>query len=70
MSAQARTKVFWSIPIVVLASWLAVRAIAASPVPTTPTAIAVIDPEIGDPSLRSMIGRFAEAARARAGVNP
>jgi hypothetical protein len=61
----------WSIPVVVIASWLAVRALGASPVPSNAApALAVTGAEIGDASLRSMIGRFAEAARARAGATP
>jgi hypothetical protein len=58
----------WSIPVVALvstlASWLAVRVVAA-PQTSTSTSIAASDAEIGDPSLRAMIGRFAESARAQ-----
>ena len=55
----------WCIPAVVLASWLVVRALGASPAPFAPAATMVVsDNEIGDPSLRALIGRFADAARS------
>ena len=72
----------WSLPVVAaavsLASWFAIRAVAAAPpaiadtaIADTPTTIAVsCDAEIGDPSLRAMIGRFAETARAQNGTLP
>jgi hypothetical protein len=50
----------WSFPVVVFASifgsWLAVRALAAS---------SGSDTEIGDPTLRAMIGHFADQARGQ-----
>jgi hypothetical protein len=61
MSAKARNNLIWSLPVVVMASWLAVRALGASAAPS----LAVADSEIADSSLRAMIGRFADAARAR-----
>jgi hypothetical protein len=73
----------WSIPVVALvstlASWLAVRVVAApqmestsgaasssaSALASSSSSIAAADTEIGDPSLRAMIFRFAESARAQ-----
>jgi len=80
MSAKTRSKMIWSIPIVALASTLALffgSRLAASDLPTPPPAIvsailpatlaASSGAEIGDPSLRALIGRFADSARAHNG---
>ena len=73
MSAKTRSKMIWSIPIVALASTLALffaSRLAASRLATPPPAIvpatlaASSGAEIGDPSLRALIGRFADSARA------
>jgi hypothetical protein len=63
----------WSIPVVALAStlasWLAVRGLAVPPPPAiVPTTLAASSgAEIGDPSLRALIGRFADSARVHSG---
>jgi hypothetical protein len=66
----------WSIPVVALAStlagWLAVRpagmpAAPALAVSASTTLAAASDVEIGDPSLRALISRFADSARAQNG---
>jgi hypothetical protein len=66
MSATKRT--LWIIPAALVASWLAVRSLAALP------AIELDDPQpsfafeghaIVDPSLARLIGRFAAQARGR-----
>jgi hypothetical protein len=76
MSAKTSSKVIWSIPVVALASTLALffgSRLAASGLPTPPPAIvpatlaASSGAEIGDPSLRALIGRFADSARAQNG---
>jgi hypothetical protein len=81
MSAKTRSKMIWSIPVVALASTLALffgSRLAASGLPTPPPAIATVilpatlaaassGAEIGDPSLRALIGRFADSARAQNG---
>jgi hypothetical protein len=58
----------WSIPIVALASTLAGAVLVSrlgGRAPTPVGAAAAADAEIGDPSLRAMIGRFAQSARAQ-----
>ena len=63
----------WSIPVVALAStlasWLVVRGVDAPVAPALAvsgeTVAATSDSEIGDPSLRALIGRFAESARTQ-----
>jgi hypothetical protein len=72
MSAKARSKMIWSIPVVALAStlasWLAVRGLAVPPAAVVvPTFAVSSGAEIGDPSLRALIGRFAASARAQSG---
>jgi len=76
MSAKTHSKMIWSIPVVALASTLALffaSRLAASGLPAPPTAIvpstfaASSGAEIGDPSLRALIGRFADSARAQTG---
>jgi hypothetical protein len=63
-----KTRPFWIVPAVVVASWLAVRSLAALPAyeledPRTPMASAL--PEIPDPALAQLIGQFGAQARAR-----
>ena len=76
MSAKTRSKMIWSIPVVALASTLALffgSRLAASGLSTPPPAIVPATlavssgAEIGDPSLRALIGRFADSARAQNG---
>ena len=63
----------WSIPVVALAStlasWLAVRGleVPAPPAIVPATLAASSGAEIGDPSLRALIGRFADSARVHNG---
>ncbi len=65
----------WSIPVVALAStlagWLAIRPAAMPAAPplaiTTSTIATTTVNEIGDRSLRALIGRFADSARAHSG---
>jgi hypothetical protein len=80
MPAKIKARMIWCVPVVVVASWLAVRALDASPAaafpPTAPLAVSQNesssdefgdefgDNEIGDPSLRAFIGQFADAARS------
>jgi hypothetical protein len=65
MSVKAR--MFWIYPAILVASWLAVRSLAASPqlAPEDPPApLTLVQPELKDTSLARLIGRFAEVARA------
>ena len=69
MSAKAR--LLWVIPALLIASWLAVRSLAASPAqqdrdawgdPPGPFA-AVVSSEVHDPALAKLISGFAAEAR-------
>jgi hypothetical protein len=67
---SVKLRVLFMIPAVVLtASWMAVRSMAASPTrgldEDPPLAIASASPEIPDPVLGHMIAQFAAQARAR-----
>ena len=69
MSATAR--LLWIIPALLVASWLAVRSLAASPArphdemgdPPVPFASLARSREVRDPALTRFIGAFAAAAR-------
>jgi hypothetical protein len=75
MSATSKARVLWIYPSILLASWLVVRVLAASPAesvkpratepsPYQPSVVAsTSSDEIRDDSLRELIARFAEAAR-------
>jgi hypothetical protein len=70
MSATARH--LWVIPALLIASWLAVRSLAASPAQDheawgdPPGPFAVVSSEVHDPALAKLISRFAaDARRAR-----
>jgi hypothetical protein len=61
---SAKPRFLWIVPAAVLASWLAVRSLAAFPAygledPPISTAM----PKIADPVLAEMISRFAVEAR-------
>ena len=70
MSAKARH--LWVIPALLVASWLAVRSLAASParhqerregLSDPPVPFASLSREIRDPALARLIGGFAAEAR-------
>jgi hypothetical protein len=69
MSANAR--LLWIIPFLVLASWFAVRSLAASPAPERmnrelgdpPVPVASLSSEVRDPALQRFIGALAANAR-------
>jgi hypothetical protein len=69
MSATAR--LLWIIPALVVASWLAVRSLAASPAPASgdrelgdpPVPFASLSREVRDPALQRYIGALAANAR-------
>ena len=70
MSANPRH--LWIIPALLVVSWLAVRSLAASPIPTQerrevlgdpPVPFASLSREIRDPALARLIGGFAAEAR-------
>jgi hypothetical protein len=62
---SAKNRVFWIFPAVVVASWLAVRALAALPAyGLEDPPLADSNPKIADPVLAEMISRFATEARA------
>jgi hypothetical protein len=64
MSAKNKVRLVWSFPAVLLASWLAVRTLAASPdSPPAKASFCSAGTELSDPSLHRLIGRFAEEAR-------
>ena len=65
MSANAR--LLWIIPALIVASWLAVRSLAASPTPARqdrelgdpPVPLASLDRDLRDPALQRYIGDLA-----------
>jgi hypothetical protein len=67
MSANAR--LLWCIPALLIASWLAVRSLAASPAQDRdawgdpPGPFAVVTSEVHDPALAKLISGFAAEAR-------
>jgi hypothetical protein len=73
MSAKAR--LFWIIPALLVASWIAVRSLAASPardqqargawgtLNDPPVPLASLSREVRDPALTRFIGGFAAQAR-------
>lgn len=65
MSVKNKVRLVWTFPAVLLASWLAVRTLAASPEPVPATKASAVNAELSDPSLHRLIGRFAEEARDR-----
>jgi hypothetical protein len=65
MSAKAR--ILWIYPAIVVASWLVVRSLAASPdapLDDPPVSMTTTQTEVRDVSLARLIARFAEVARA------
>ena len=65
MSAKAR--ILWIYPVIVVASWLVVRSLAASPdapLDDPPAPVVTMQTEVRDVSLARLIARFAEVARA------
>ena len=70
MSAKPRH--LWIIPALLVVSWLAVRSLAASPIPTQerrevlgdpPVPFASLSRDVHDPALARLIGGFAAVAR-------
>jgi hypothetical protein len=69
MSVNAR--LLWIIPALLVASWLAVRSLAASPAPARhdseigdpPVPFASLSREVRDPALQRFIGGLAASAR-------
>jgi hypothetical protein len=72
MSATIKARIIWIYPAVLIASWLAVRALAASPeAALSPAAVFTsAGAEIRDPSLKQLIARFAAVARASQHATP
>jgi hypothetical protein len=69
---SASTRLLWVIPALLIASWLAVRSLAASPAHDRdawgdpPGPFAVVSYEVNDPALAKLISGFAaDARRAR-----
>jgi hypothetical protein len=72
---SARARLLWVIPALLVASWLAVRSLAASPahdrgaephregLGDPPVPFAALSREIRDPALARLIGGFAADAR-------
>jgi hypothetical protein len=64
-------RILWIVPAVLVASWLAVRSMAALPAPEREPDLGDPPPltrgghEIQDPALAQLIARFAAEARAR-----
>jgi hypothetical protein len=71
MSVNAR--LIWIIPALLVASWLAVRSLSASPAhqrdelgdPPAPFASLATSREVRDPALTRLIGSFAAQARRK-----
>jgi hypothetical protein len=68
---SATKRLLWIVPAVVVASWLAVRSMAALPAPERGSELGDPPPLTGtgrgivDPALARLIARFAAEARAR-----
>jgi hypothetical protein len=68
---SATKRLLWIVPAALVASWLAVRSIAALPAPERevdlgdPPPLTESGRNIVDPALGRLIGRFADEARAR-----
>ncbi len=61
---SAKTRIIWIVPAVVLASWMAVRSLAALPAyGLEDPPMVTSTPKIADPVLAEMISRFAVEAR-------
>jgi hypothetical protein len=69
---SAKVRLLWIIPALLVASWLAVRSLAASPAPDQrnhdqlgdpPLPFASLSREVRDPALQRFIGGFAAQAR-------
>jgi hypothetical protein len=64
-------RVLWIVPAVLVASWLAVRSMAALPAPDPqpdlgdPPPLTWTGQNVDDPALARLIARFAAEARAR-----
>ena len=64
-------RLLWIVPALLVASWLAVRSMAAMPAPTRESDLGDPPPltsgghAIKDPALSRLIARFAREARAR-----
>ena len=66
---SVKMRIIWIYPVILVASWLAVRSLAASPELATPmedppVPLTSAQPEVKDPSLSRLIARFALVARA------
>jgi hypothetical protein len=64
---SAKHRVFFIIPAVIAASWIAVRSTAAAPTPALedPPLVLASGSDIPDPALAQLISEFAAEARAR-----
>jgi hypothetical protein len=61
---SAKPRILWIVPAVVVASWLAVRSLAAFPAyGLEDPPLATASTQIADPVLAQMISRFARDAR-------
>jgi hypothetical protein len=69
MSAKNKTRLFWILPGALVASWLTVQTLSASPgsspAPLPAASVVTIDPGPNDASLQHLIGQFADSARAQ-----
>ena len=64
MSVKARY--VWIVPAVLVASWLAVRSLAANPAYEEEPPLSLVSThEIADPALKVLIAHFADEARRR-----
>ena len=65
---SVKHRMLFTVPVVVEASWIAVRSMAASPArgldEDPPLALASTSPEFPDPALAELISQFAAEARA------
>jgi hypothetical protein len=64
MNMSAKARILWVLPPVLLASWLAVRSLAAIPAyGLEDPPLAAAPSQIADPVVAEMISRFARDAR-------
>jgi DNA-binding transcriptional LysR family regulator len=66
MPMSAKARYVWIVPTVLVASWLAVRSLAAYPAyEDEPQLSLVSSREIADPALKGLIAHFAAEARGQ-----
>jgi hypothetical protein len=66
MPMSVKARYVWMVPAVLVASWLAVRSLAAYPAYEEEPPLSLVSTrEIADPALKGLIAHFAAEARRR-----